>query len=88
MEPAAQQALFDFYQATLDALMERAKREGALGELPDVAGRAWGVWGVEWVRDSSCGANREELGWVDFARGNRNRGLRGQRCKSDAGQVA
>lgn len=31
LEPAAQQALFDFYQATLDALMERARRTGALG---------------------------------------------------------
>lgn len=31
LEPGAQQAVFDFYQATLEALMEKARREGALG---------------------------------------------------------
>lgn len=31
LEPEAQQALFDFYQATLEAVMDRARREGSLG---------------------------------------------------------
>ncbi len=31
LDPEAQGVLFDFYSATLDALMERARREGTLG---------------------------------------------------------
>ena len=34
LDPEAQAVLFDFYSAMLDALMERARREGTLGEAP------------------------------------------------------
>lgn len=32
MAPEAQASLFDFYQATLEALMDKARRDGVLGE--------------------------------------------------------
>lgn len=32
MAPEAQAWLFDFYQNTLEALMEKARRDGVLGE--------------------------------------------------------
>ncbi|KAL4432432.1 hypothetical protein ABPG77_001731 [Micractinium sp. CCAP 211/92] len=60
MEPAAQQALFDFYQATLDALMERAKREGALDEgIMDIKAHSVALVGEPRVlrRDATTGAS-------------------------------
>lgn len=58
LDPEAQAILFDFYSAVLDALMERARREGTLGErlcrgvhcaLSSSAGLACaGGWVREW----------------------------------------
>jgi hypothetical protein len=39
MAPAAQEEVFDFYQATLDAMMQRARRDGSLGKSPRPAPR-------------------------------------------------
>ena len=56
LEPVAQQTIFDFYQVTLEALMDKARREGALGEAAAGAAEAPGgaLFGFLWGRRCGC----------------------------------
>lgn len=55
--------MFDFYQATLEALMVKAHREGALGEL------IWrlGVFEGGWVWGTSHPGGSDSLGATEGA---------------------
>ncbi|PRW58205.1 strawberry notch-like [Chlorella sorokiniana] len=59
LDPEAQAVLFDFYSAMLDALMERARREGTLDEgIVDIRARSVALAGEPQVllRDAVTGA--------------------------------
>ncbi|EFN59033.1 hypothetical protein CHLNCDRAFT_137726 [Chlorella variabilis] len=59
LEPVAQQTIFDFYQVTLEALMDKARREGALDEgIVDIKAHGVSLVGEPRVlhRDATTGA--------------------------------